>query len=116
MPISASAPISSEVAIGRRTNVSETFMAPPPGSWCQRRAGDRRPGVHTLGVDAGARLQPVLAIDHDLLAGVETAARDRDIGTDGGGLDGALLDRAVGLDHPGIETLRRALQRHGWNC
>src|SRR3954470_24653270 len=95
--------------------VSETFMRSP------RRGLRRAPWAH-IGrrrlrclFDYGhAVLEPLLALDHDLLAGFEAGREGRNGSTRLGHLDGAALDRHVGLHNEHERPILARLDRHKW--
>ena len=66
MPNTRMPAISSAVAIGRRMKISEMFIAAQPACWLVAAGA---PSVSILHLDVVG--QPVLAVDHHLLAGGE---------------------------------------------
>src|SRR5580692_2734998 len=109
MPNTITPSISSEVAIGRRMKGSEMLTCAYPPS--ARRSG----GVLRLRFDPNAVGEAVLAVDDDVLAGLQPLADHGDAVLDGGDLDGAALDRVVLADDIGeiaVRSLLDGLRRH----
>src|SRR5277367_6728220 len=102
MPTSRMPIISSDVATGRRMNGVEMLMAslyPGLGGTLLTRGR----------VDTHPRLQLVLPVDHDTLAGRQTFRNDRDPVTHLGQLDRPHLDGIVGLDDIRVGAVGAAL-------
>src|ERR1700736_4153335 len=97
--------INSEVAIGRRMKGCETFMRPRLsrwswGSWGYRAgaASAARARRRGLGRDLASLIEPVLAVDDDLLAGAQPLGDGGDAVLALRPLDVADLDGHVRLD------------------
>src|SRR5712671_96476 len=59
--------------------------------------------------DAGARLQLVLSVDHDLFVGLEAGINERLTAADLCNLDRPALDRVVGIDDVHVSSARTLL-------
>src|SRR5436190_7212671 len=117
MPARRIASITRVVATGRRMKSSAMFIAMSPAfalARCRaavRPRGGRGLRRRRLHLDLAARLQPELALDDDLLAGLEALADDRLVAGRAPHLDRAHLDRLVVLDHEDVVAALPALHR-----
>ena len=79
-------------------------------SACCPRSVRRR--IRSADGDARSDVQSRLTVDHHALACIQTLGGDGQVFADWFGLDRTLLGGVIGLDHPDIEAVRTALQRH----
>src|SRR5215467_8761898 len=111
MPNTRMPSISSDVAIGRRINGSEIFMA--VRKYWSAGGGDSARGARLRGGDPHPRAlgQPVLPVDDNLFAGLQALADDRNAILHRGHLDAAPLDRVARLDHVDVFAVGPFLHR-----
>src|SRR5450759_3233703 len=102
--------IKSVVAIGLTINAAETFM----GNLTERISTGRR-GSLRQDLDCCPGLDPILAVRHDLFAGVQSIIDDCCCLIQDTDLDDPLLYNVIAANHEGIRSVRTVLycgQRH----